>query len=258
MTKDIIKRIHFLYGIVVSAVTVIAGICLMTACYGIYISGDQPYSREAVAAAFAPISLPVYLCLVLVVVGLLMDLLIPLDSEKVRAPRQDAVILNRLQVKTDLDKCEESLRSAIRAQRRNRKTTKFLSILIKVLAAVIFLVYAVNPDHYHQSDITGSMISAMYTLIPCLIVVFIDAVFTIHFCADSMRKEIDLLKQAGPEAKIAPDKKPAKNNAKFLTAVRCVILCAAAVSLIYGFVNGGTADVLTKAINICTECIGLG
>ena len=28
--------------------------------------------------------------------------------------------------------------------------------------------------------------------------------------------------------------------------------------LLYGFFAGGTADVLTKAVNICTECIGLG
>ncbi|MBQ2981771.1 MAG: thioredoxin [Lachnospiraceae bacterium] len=28
--------------------------------------------------------------------------------------------------------------------------------------------------------------------------------------------------------------------------------------LIYGFATGGTRDVLTKAVNICTECIGLG
>ncbi|MBQ8580085.1 MAG: thioredoxin [Oscillospiraceae bacterium] len=26
----------------------------------------------------------------------------------------------------------------------------------------------------------------------------------------------------------------------------------------YGAAAGGTADVLTKAVNICTECVGLG
>ena len=36
------------------------------------------------------------------------------------------------------------------------------------------------------------------------------------------------------------------------------ILAAAVLLLIWGFVSGGAADVLTKAINICTECIGLG
>jgi len=40
--------------------------------------------------------------------------------------------------------------------------------------------------------------------------------------------------------------------------VRCVLVCAAVVLLVYGYLAGGTADVLTKAINICTECVGLG
>lgn len=38
-----------------------------------------------------------------------------------------------------------------------------------------------------------------------------------------------------------------------------ILLCAAALLLIAaGILNGGMRDVLIKAINICTECIGLG
>ncbi|MBE6563056.1 MAG: thioredoxin [Ruminococcaceae bacterium] len=40
--------------------------------------------------------------------------------------------------------------------------------------------------------------------------------------------------------------------------VKLAILILAAAALIYGAIAGGTADVLTKAVNICTECIGLG
>ena len=41
-------------------------------------------------------------------------------------------------------------------------------------------------------------------------------------------------------------------------AFRLALLAAAVCLLVWGFVTGGAADVLTKAINICTECIGLG
>lgn len=38
-----------------------------------------------------------------------------------------------------------------------------------------------------------------------------------------------------------------------------LLLAAAAIILIvHGVWNGGLRDVLIKAINICTECIGLG
>ena len=45
---------------------------------------------------------------------------------------------------------------------------------------------------------------------------------------------------------------------KKLKITRLVILGVAIVALILGAVFGGYADVLTKAVNICTECIGLG
>lgn len=40
--------------------------------------------------------------------------------------------------------------------------------------------------------------------------------------------------------------------------LRLLILCAAIVFILLGVMNGGAYDVLVKAINICTECIGLG
>ena len=40
--------------------------------------------------------------------------------------------------------------------------------------------------------------------------------------------------------------------------LRLLILCTAIVFILLGVMNGGAYDVLVKAINICTECIGLG
>ena len=40
--------------------------------------------------------------------------------------------------------------------------------------------------------------------------------------------------------------------------VQAVLLAAAAVFIIMGIFNGSALDVLTKAIKICSECIGLG
>ena len=42
------------------------------------------------------------------------------------------------------------------------------------------------------------------------------------------------------------------------TLLRAGISAAALLLLLLGIVNGGLQDVLIKAINICTECIGLG
>ena len=48
------------------------------------------------------------------------------------------------------------------------------------------------------------------------------------------------------------------NSNKFIYGTRLVVFCAAVALIVVGVLNGGVGDVLMKAINICTECIGLG
>ena len=48
------------------------------------------------------------------------------------------------------------------------------------------------------------------------------------------------------------------SGTKSRRAVQLVILAAAVVFIVMGVANGSAHDVLVKAINICTECIGLG
>ena len=43
-----------------------------------------------------------------------------------------------------------------------------------------------------------------------------------------------------------------------VTLLRAALLLAGAACVVAGILNGGLRDVLYKAINICTECIGLG
>ena len=43
-----------------------------------------------------------------------------------------------------------------------------------------------------------------------------------------------------------------------LSKLKYLLLILGISLAIYGFVSGGYVDILTKAIYICTECIGLG
>ena len=43
-----------------------------------------------------------------------------------------------------------------------------------------------------------------------------------------------------------------------VNTLRAVVVIAAVLLIIAGILNGGALDVLVKAINICTECVGLG
>lgn len=42
------------------------------------------------------------------------------------------------------------------------------------------------------------------------------------------------------------------------TALWAALIFAAVCLIALGVVNGGAQDVLAKAVNICSECIGLG
>lgn len=259
MTKQNAARVRQIYGIAESVSIAAAAICLMAACVSIYHQGDHPFSREVVAEAFSSIAIPVFLCLALIAGGFLLELVLPRDTVALTAGKQLALVLKRLHAKSDLNKCGEALRSAVLAQQKRRALYKKVTAALLILSAVLFLAYALNPNNFHRSDITPSMIRAMYVLLPCLAVSFGSAVFTAYHEVSSMEKEIELLKQAGPEAKktAAPEAASAAPDNR-VRAVRAVVLLVGIVFLIYGFCAGGTADVLTKAVNICTECVGLG
>ena len=59
-------------------------------------------------------------------------------------------------------------------------------------------------------------------------------------------------------AKVAKKYALEKADKIILLFTRIAVGCVAIAFIIVGATNGGASDVLTKAINICTECIGLG
>ena len=64
-----------------------------------------------------------------------------------------------------------------------------------------------------------------------------------------------------PGMKSAPKRLPepfAAKDARSPRLTRCLLLAAAIALIALGVLNGGMHDLLVKAINICTECIGLG
>ena len=254
MTGEHTKKLRRIYGIALSCAIILAGICLMVACVGIYLSGDAPFSRQSVADAFSPIAIPVYLCLILVIAGFVLNLIFPQTAAKVTAIKQPAVTLKRLHARADFNSCSSELKAGILEQQKRRRNISRICALVLCICALIFLVYALDGRHFHSSEINRSMISAMTVLLPCLAVSFAVCVYTVRVHRKSILQEIELLKQCPKAAQV--QEQPVKSTS--LNACRYALLIAALVLAIFGFCTGGTADVLTKAVNICTECIGLG
>ena len=147
MTKETMARLKRTYDILFSIVLVIAGLCFIAGVLCIYFSGDQPFSRESVAATFSQIAFPVYLCIAMTLINIIWEIIAPSDAVK-PAPKKKPL--------------------------NNEATEEELA----------------NEKRFH--------------------------------------------------------------------AWRNIIIVAAIIFIAAGLLNGGTIAVLAKAINICTECIGLG
>lgn len=257
MTQKTKQSLHLLYSIALSVTLTVAGLLLIIACIGIYNSGDRPFTPEAVAAAFSGIAIPVYLCLALIVGGFVFDGFSPLPTKKQLPPKQYEAILARLYDRCQLSGCSAQLQDAISRQQKSRRLHRLITLGLLALGSVIFLAYGTNPHNFHQSQITESMEKAVYILLSCMAAPFAYGVFTAYHRRKSMEAEIQLVKQAirqAPGQAAQAPQKPVRQT----PWLRFVILGIGLTILLIGFFTGGTRDVLTKAINICTECVGLG
>lgn len=258
MTNKTAGSIRRIYGFLLSLSIILAGLCLMAACLGIYDSGNGEFTREAVAAAFSPIAGVVYLCLVLVLLGFPLNWLLPVEESKIKPGKQNRAVLQRLHRKTDLDACKEVLRQAVTAEQKLRRRHLTITLALLAVTTVIFLGYVLTGDRFLLPDITASMERAMLVLLPCLAITFGYSIFAHYRSEKSVQREIELMKQAAKEAPLKAEPKAEPTTKMNLNTLRAAVLLLAVAVMLFGYFTGGTADVLTKAINICTECVGLG
>ena len=272
MTQNTKKWIRRLFFAAITVALLIAAVLLMVQCVAIYRMGDKPFTRESVAAHFSPIAAPVYVCLGLVAAGFALAPLLPAAPDS--KPDRDVVTLCRLQGQVDLSAADPALTRKVCALRRGRNLHHHITLVLLAIGAVVFLWYALDLSHFSTEDINGSMIKAMFLLAPCMGVPAVYALCTAFYCRRSVRAEIALLQegmrtyftahQQDASRSFVPHKEkkfppPTKSgDSKWLPYVQSAILIVGVALVVVGLLENGAAAVLTKAINICTECIGLG
>ena len=102
------------------------------------------------------------------------------------------------------------------------------------------------------------MKQAMLVLLPCLAVTFSFSIYAQYSGVKSVARETELMKQAKKLSPAQDNTTVHVETHQNLAILRGAILLLAVAVLLFGYCTGGTGDVLTKAINICTECVGLG
>lgn len=115
------------------------------------------------------------------------------------------------------------------------------------IAGSIYIFYSGNG--YSRQIVANTFLKINIPIYLCLLLVVGDIVWELISPSKTEKTSFKRKSESVPQS--APTDKKTK-------IVRLLLLCIAVALLIFGFATGGYADVLTKAINICTECIGLG
>ena len=168
-----------------------------------------------------------------------------------KAPIEPISPENRLRL---LKKRCQELPAAAQAEERFRRMIWFVFDLIMITCGVFSGAYLANQNHFTSWDLEAVVGDMLLHIIPWMIVALAAAYLALLLHAKSCDKECAILKSSSSsKAPAKPVQKGSRNR-----LLRPALYFVAIVFIVLGVMNGGLKDVLVKAINICTECIGLG
>lgn len=258
MPQDKVKKIHLIYGCIATVLIVVLGIALILSCLDIYHSGPRPYNPEAIGIRFDRIAVLVYACIALILGGVILNLVLPLESKRPKAIRDNATLLNRLKMKAG------TLSDTDAQAAKNEVTLRWI---LRLVTALIFaglmvypLIYFMDSSHFTlltlNEDITKAVVISLTPAMVGLLLCFGCSLLE----GKSIEREIRIYKNA-IAASQNHSAAAAGNSVKkpnWQVIARCAVFGVAICLIVVGVLNGGAKDVLDKAVAICTECIGLG
>lgn len=240
-----------------------AAVCLLL-CWqavDIYLTGNSPnnfsapgvrinpvYTRELVGSRLAAVAPVLFAYLALVVAGLVLQAAAG-EKPKVRAavPAED-----RLQT---LYQRITEIPPEARAEQRRRQKARLSAGVVILGCSIMAGTYLLNAGNFSSLDLEQVVGSMVKHVAPWGVLGLAAAAAASVLSGQSAQRELEILKSA-PKKELEPAASVEKKRA--LPALRIAFYAAAIVLIALGIANGGLWDVLVKAVNICTECIGLG
>ena len=275
MKKD--KGAKFIYGICLSVLTAIVAVAFIVQVWAIFRSSPtDPYTTEIIGKKFSEIALLVWLWVAAVVGGGVLSYVFPEETEKPKALLDGKVTLNRLKNRLPHEGDDWQ---GLQKQNRMRMLVWAVCAVLCMVAVVVSLVYLLNMDYTatFKTEFFKTHVEAekFIKIFPWVLGAFVVCIGAGVFETYSLKKETAkakemLLDNAAKGIRILPKEKEKSrlgklgekfsfvHTEKFILGVRITLAVVGVVFVVVGIFNGGMADVLTKAINLCKQCIGLG
>ena len=217
------------------------------------------YTKEKIGAAFLPAAIWLWLAIVLAVPGLIMGT----PEWKIGKPVdpkgfQKELLRRRVQSPSPEMQREQKLQTIYAAA----GTVLFAACMIPIL------LYLTDLSHFPGDQLETMFYGLISVLLPWT---FLGLICLFLFSLLKERSEAREIEEA--KARLREEKQTngsdlksaavSANETAFqkerrLMMIRLIAAAAAVIMIIAGICNGGLKDVLVKAINLCTECVGLG
>ena len=246
---------------VTSILVVLTGIAFIACCLHLFFTGGStPFSRERVGNYLLIMLVPSLATLVLVISGMVYASLNG-DKTDLTVKRSQSEILSGYAKRVNLDDLGDETRAAVLKERDFRFNLAWIASDISFLFVIFTVLYFDMCTSFSIENLNGDVIFALAGVLPLLLAAILVHMPKGYLYEKSSERELATLKAAvadgAPIAKVTTLGE-SDCERKTVFAGRIVIATVAVIFIILGIFNGGMADVLAKAIKICTECIGLG
>ena len=266
-----------IYGICLTVLTVVVAALFIVQIWLLFRATDKsPYTVETVSKRFSQIAIPFYLWLAAIVGGGVLSYAFPEAEETPKTWVNTRITLQRLK-----SRLPENAGGMVEVKRENtiRNVVWGICAGLAVAVTAIAVIFLLNEDYIakFKTEFFETHVEAekLLLLTPFVLLVLCACAGALIYQAYSIRKELALVKNEIAESAkrgeklVKTEKEPTNwdklakafaffGKEKSIFVIRIVVAVAGLGLFVCGICFEGTAEVLTKAINICTQCIGLG